>query len=189
MKYYNKSVNELIIILRKKPDITRVEWDEYANLHNFYSAITLITHNNVNSWEGLKNKLLTQKIKFNYRDIKNVRKKLNESVKINGIQSEETRKLSDEMDSLINYYYRSIQIVEISDPILLNGYYKSYTYLKEYVKDVTKFPTKAEWSMYAKIHKCLNTESMQYISMLDWRHLEKRIKMEINFEKNFKYFA
>lgn len=186
MKYYNRSIDELIIILRKNPNITRNEWDEYANLNNFYSAITLITHNNVNDWEGLKSKFLSKKIKFNYKDIKKVRKKLNESVRTNGIQSDETRKLSDEMDILINHYYRSIQIVEIKDSVLINGYYKSYSYLKEYVKDITEFPTKTQWSKYATKHGCLNTESMRYISMLDWRHLEKRIRMEINFEKNFK---
>ena len=188
MEYYNKSIKELIIQIKQNPNITRSQWDEYANINNLYSAITLITHYNVNDWERLKNKLLTQKVKFNYKDIKNIRKKLNESVKLYGIQSRETRELSDKMDILINYYYRSIQIMDIKDETLLNGYYKSYMHLKEYVKDIGKFPTKTEWSSYAKMHNSLNTESIQYISMLDWRHIEKRIKMEINFEKNFKYF-
>lgn len=185
MEYYDKSVNELIIVLRKNPNITRIEWDEYANKYNFYSAITIITHNHVDSWEGLKKKLVKQKIKFNYKEIKNVRKRLNESVKVNGIQSEITRELSDEMDILINYYYKSIEVVEIKDPVLINGYRKSYKHLKEYVKEINKFPTKSEWSSYAQKYDCLSTESMHYISMLDWRHLEKRVKVEISFEKNF----
>ena len=57
----------------------------------------------------------------NIKRIRSLRNKLHKSIKKNGLDSDETRKISDEMDILINEYYNNITI-------MLKFYYISKKY-------------------------------------------------------------
>ena len=50
----------------------------------------------------------------NVKRIKSLRNKLHKSIKKYGVNAEETRKISDEMDKLINEYYDKLYNVEMS---------------------------------------------------------------------------
>ena len=63
--------------------------------------------------------------------IRSLRNKLHKSIKKNGLDSDETRKISDEMDELINEYYDNIQQIEYSSDSEMRLYYEqSYRAMK-----------------------------------------------------------
>ena len=55
--YYKESKKEFIKFIKKNPNCTQKEWDEYAYEHCLFSAFTLECHANVNTFEELKRKV------------------------------------------------------------------------------------------------------------------------------------
>lgn len=115
--------------------------------------------------------------------IKNLRNKLHKSIKKFGINSDETRKISDELDILINEYYESIQEVEYPLGCEMKLYYDySYKLLKSTTQQLEKFPTTKEWNKFAKNNYLLSNTSMQYISKLNWNYLRTKVLRELKKE-------
>ena len=118
--------------------------------------------------------------------IKRLQKKLDQEVKINGINSKKARRYSIQIDFLINKYY-NIEYPfekEYEQNSELYKYYKiSFNKLKQLTRDFSKFPTIEEWNHFAKENNCLNHISMQYISGLDWHRLRDVILSEILSKK------
>lgn len=115
--------------------------------------------------------------------IKTTRKLLDKNVEKYGLNSNETREISNKMDNLIKEYYDSIKTVEYPDFADMFLYYKkSYEMLKNVTLQLKKFPSVQEWNKFAKENNCLSHISLEYISKLDWNYLEIKIKRELNLE-------
>lgn len=117
------------------------------------------------------------------KQIKSCRRKLDNSIKKSSLNSSETKKISVEMDKLINEYYSSIKTVQYPRASNMIHYYEeSYKALKEKTKKMKKFPDVQEWNKYAKENNYLSSTSMQYIAMLNWNYLRIKVKREINLK-------
>lgn len=120
-----------------------------------------------------------------YRRIKALQKKLNESIQKNGLSHKRTVQLSREIDDLINEYYNSIEIRVYPTKSVIPYYYNvSYNRLQYLTYENNRFPTVAEWNTYAKENRLLSSESMKYVSKLNWDYLEIKVNREINMKKN-----
>ena len=118
------------------------------------------------------------------KKIRSLRNKLHKLIKKNGLNSEETRKISDEIDILINEYYNSIEETKYpEDSEMLEYFNMSYEALKVMTLQLEKFPTVNEWNKYAKENNYLSHLSLEYISKLDWNYLQIKVEREINFKK------
>lgn len=119
----------------------------------------------------------------NVKRIRNLRNKLHESIKKNGLDSDKTRKISDEMDKLINEYYDNIQQIEYPDGSEMKVYYEqSYKALKTITQQLKRFPSTQEWNQHAKENYLLSSTSMQYISKLNWNYLRAKVLRELNMD-------
>lgn len=119
----------------------------------------------------------------NVKRIKSLRNKLHKSIKKYGVNAEETRKISDEMDKLINEYYDNIQRISYPSDSEMKIYYEySYKQLKIVTQQLERFPSIQEWNQIAKKKYLLSSTSMQYISKLNWNYLRTKILRELNME-------
>lgn len=110
-------------------------------------------------------------------EIEELRQKLHRAIEEYGLDSEETRKISVEMDKLLNkrgYNEKNL---------MYNKYLESMFELRKITNLFAKFPTIDEWNKYAKDNLLLNSESIKYISGLDWNKLRDRIKKDLNKKK------
>lgn len=57
MNYYEKSKKEFKKKIKENRDISKIEWDEYAQENCLFSANTLMFHVEAKSFEDLKEKL------------------------------------------------------------------------------------------------------------------------------------
>lgn len=153
------------------------------------SAVTIMLKEDIETWDSLKKlyRLENQRIEYKrkrknvYLEIKKVRKKLDRNIAENGLADKRTREYSDEIDILINEYYRNKRIIDYpSNSLIINYYNISYKELKKVTEEFKEFPCVNAWNNYAKQKKLLNNVSMQYIANLDWNKLRTRIKAEIN---------
>lgn len=118
-----------------------------------------------------------------YRKINSLRKKLDKSIEKTGLNSNETREISKEIDKLINEYEKSVKIVDFPQNSEIFLWYKqSYFELKKITKKNDKFPSIVEWNRYAKNNDLLNHASLEYISKLNWNYLRVKILREINMK-------
>ena len=98
----------------------------------------------------------------NVKRIKSLRNKLHKSIKKYGVNAEETRKISDEMDKLINEYYNNIQRISYPADSEMKVYYEqSYKQLKIVTQQLERFPSIQEWNQIAKEKKLLSSTAMQ----------------------------
>lgn len=111
-------------------------------------------------------------------DFEKLRKKLHESIKINGLGSEQTMKISNRYNDLVNSYYQNERQYHQGELMHIK-YLKSLKCLKMITKDFIKFPTIKEWNHYAKENDLLNSESLKYISGNTWHELRNRILSEL----------
>ena len=119
----------------------------------------------------------------NVKRIRNLRNKLHESIKKNGLDSDKTRKISDEMDKLINEYYDNIQQIEYPTDSEMKVYYEqSYKQLKIVTQQLERFPSTQEWNKFSKENCLLSSMSMQYISKLNWNYLRAKVLRELNMD-------
>ena len=117
----------------------------------------------------------------NIKRIKSLRNKLHKSIKKHGVNAEETRKISDEMDKLINEYYDNIQQIEYPADSEMRIYYEqSYRTMKTTTQQLERFPSTQEWNKFAKENCLLSSMSMQYISKLNWNYLRAKVLRELN---------
>lgn len=117
------------------------------------------------------------------KKIRSLRNKLHKSIKKNGLDSDETRKISDEMDKLINEYYDNIQRISYPSDSEMRIYYEqSYRAMKTITQQLERFPSIQEWNQIAKEKYLLSSTSMQYISKLNWNYLRTKILRELNME-------
>lgn len=119
----------------------------------------------------------------NVKRIKSLRNKLHKSIKKHGVNAEETRKISDEMDKLINEYYNNIQRISYPADSEMKVYYEqSYKQLKIVTQQLERFPYTQEWNKFAKENCLLSSMSMQYISKLNWNYLRAKVLRELNMD-------
>ena len=117
------------------------------------------------------------------KKIRSLRNKLHKSIKKNGLDSDETRKISDEMDKLLNEYYDNIQRISYPSDSEMKIYYEySYKQLKIVTQQLERFPSVQEWNKFAKENVLLSSMSMQYISKLNWNYLRTKILRELNMD-------
>ena len=116
-------------------------------------------------------------------EIKKMQKKLNDSIKKNGLNSNKTKEISLKIDKLINEYYSSVETVKFPPWSNSAFYYdKSYERLKIATLNEQKFPTVEQWDKIAKEENLFSAISMQYITGLDWNHLRTKIERELNLK-------
>lgn len=111
--------------------------------------------------------------------IEKLRKKLSKSIERHGLNAEETRKISLELDELINEYNKNQQIF-LNNSIMKEAYDKSVKKLKRITIEFGEFPTTTEWNYYARENNLLSSESMKFILHLNWNELREKILYEIN---------
>lgn len=117
------------------------------------------------------------------KKIRSLRNKLHKSIKKNGLDSDETRKISDEMDKLINEYYDNIQRISYPTDSEMRLYYEqSYRAMKTTTQQLERFPSTQEWNKFAKENCLLSSMSMQYISKLNWNYLRAKVLRELNMD-------
>lgn len=114
-------------------------------------------------------------------EIEQLRNKLHEAIDKYGISAEETRKISVEMDNLLNKRGYTTKNT------MYNEYLDSMFELRKISKIFGEFPTIEEWNKYAKENYLLNSESIKYISGLDWNKLRNQIKKEMNIKSRKKF--
>lgn len=115
--------------------------------------------------------------------IRSLRNKLHKSIKKNGLDSNETRRISDEMDKLINEYYDNIQQIEYPADSEMRVYYEqSYKKLKLVTQQLERFPSVQEWNKFAKEEYLLSSTSIQYVSKLNWNYLRTKVLRELNMD-------
>lgn len=110
-------------------------------------------------------------------EVEELRKKLHEAIDIYGINSEEVYKISTEMDKLLNK--RGYD----DKNLMYNKYLDSMFELRKISKIFNEFPSVDEWNKYAKEKYLLNSESLKYISGLNWHKLKDKIKKEMKIKK------
>lgn len=113
------------------------------------------------------------------KEIERKRKKLHNSIRKNGLNSEETRKISIEIDNLLNEYYKNEKQYDYRST-MLGFYQESLRQLRNLTLDLGSFPSIEVWNEYAYKNDCLSSVSMQYISGLNWNKLRTRILSEIS---------
>lgn len=113
------------------------------------------------------------------RKIEKLRKKLNYVIEKKGINSEEATKISKELDELINEFNKRQQVFSNNNDMKI-AYEKSIAKLKQIATDFGSFPSVREWDYFAKDNNLLSSESIKYISRLNWHELREKISYEIN---------
>lgn len=107
-------------------------------------------------------------------DFERLREKLHESIEINGLDSDQTRRISKRYNDLVNDYYQNEKQYN-KDSLMYKKYVESVKCLRKITNDFVEFPTIKEWNFYAKEHHLLNSESLKYISGNNWHDLRNRI--------------
>ena len=103
--------------------------------------------------------------------LERIRRKLHIVIEEYGLNSKETKILNE-------YYKKEVQYPENS--LIYLKYDESINYLKEIARKEERFPTIQEWNKYAKKHELLSSESIKYISGVNWHELRNRT---INFDQ------
>ena len=111
-----------------------------------------------------------------------LRKKLDEAVEKEGLNSAKVKKLSEKFDKELNKYLREEKRYNVNNNMYIS-YKIAISELRRISKEFDKFPTTEEWNKYAKEKELINSESIKYISGLNWHNLRNRILGEINIIK------
>lgn len=173
MNKLDESLKELRRQLRENEKLTKSKWDEYAHRNELFSSTTLIANIEVETFEDLKKKIQnSREEKQLTKEIEKARKRLHNSIEKNGLNSTETRKISLEIDALINIYYSKELRNKTKGRFYSHGnfmgeiYTNSFENLRNLTVDLGEFPTLKIWNEYAKKNICLSVQSIEYISRL-----------------------
>lgn len=128
---------------------------------------------------------MEKKLSNEIRDLQN---KLNNDIQNNQIDNLETIGLSNKIDKLLNdYYLVSMYGRKFPTNSNMKKYYElSYKKLVKLTVQNNKFPSLEEWNEYARENNLLSSESMKYISMLEWKYLKLKVNKQIRISKNYK---
>ena len=115
-------------------------------------------------------------------EIKNLQSKLNNGIQQDKLNDKQIIELSNEIDKLINHYYSlSMQVRKFPINSKMKTFYDaSYKELIKITIKNGKFPELEEWNKYAKENNLLSTESMKYITELEWKYIRLKVNKEIN---------
>ncbi len=115
-------------------------------------------------------------------EIKNLQSKLNNGIQQGKLNDKQIIQLSNEIDKLINHYYSlSMQLRKFPINSKMKTFYDaSYKELIKITIKNGKFPELEEWNKYAKENNLLSTESMKYITELEWKYIRLKVNKEIN---------
>lgn len=119
--------------------------------------------------------------------IENLRIKLHKAIEKYGLNSEQTQKISKELDELINYFNKQQRLFPDNSKTS-EEYNLSIEKLKQLTIDFNEFPTVESWNYYARSNNLLSSETLKYISGLNWHELREKILFEIYQKKNLKNF-
>lgn len=111
--------------------------------------------------------------------IHRLRKRLHYCIERYGLNSKQTEKVSKELDELINQYNRQQRIFPEGSK-MQKAYNESIKLLKSFIIENGEFPSIEEWNRLAKERVLLNSESIKYISTLNWHELREKILYEID---------
>lgn len=117
-----------------------------------------------------------------YKDIskqmESLRKKLYLQIEKHGIESNQALRVSEELDFLIEEFYRKKNIVP-KYSIFKSEYEIAYEKLKYITMKMGVFPSIKNWNAIAKEEIYLCNKSIEYISGLNWDDLKSKIRSEI----------
>ena len=185
MNKYEESIKILKGKIKKEINLKKEQWDIYAKVNHLYSSNTIYAHENVLNWEQLKKKLRKKDKKLDIK-IEKIRYQLHKSIEESGLNSEKTKKLNQEINTLINLYYATKDENYIKsqkdyprDSEIWQRYQISYTQLRNTTIDFNKFPNIKQWNHIAKQNLYLNHQTMEYISGLTWNEIREKILKEI----------
>lgn len=185
MNNYEKSIKALKIKLKKEKELSKEEWDCYAKQNHLFSSNTLYAHEDVLNWEQLKKKLRKKDKKLDIK-IEKTRDKLHRAIDEKGFEAEETKRLSKEINELINLYYATKDEVYTrtqkdypKDSEIWQTYQKSYIELRNNTIEQKQFPSTKKWNCFAKQNTYLNCQTIEYISGLTWNEMREKILKEI----------
>lgn len=103
-----------------------------------------------------------------YKDIEKqmekLRKKLHTEIEKSGIDTEQTLKISEELDNLIKKYYLQKLNNKKKYNLMYLEYKIAYNQIKQITKKTGNFPNIMEWNKIAKKEIYLNNKSIEYIS-------------------------
>ena len=111
--------------------------------------------------------------------LEKIKQELNKAIEQNGLNSEKVKKITKKFDEALNKYYKKEKQYNKDNNMYLE-YKKTIKELTEITTNFNKFPTIAEWNKYAKEKGLLNSESIKYISGLNWHELRSRIYIKKN---------
>lgn len=111
--------------------------------------------------------------------IEKLRRRLHQAIEKHGLNSKEVSLISADLDKLINEYNKNQQVYEPNNE-MNKAYDISVKRIKQIVKEFGEFPSVEEWNHYAKDNNLLNSESLKFISHLNWNEFREKIFYEIN---------
>lgn len=114
------------------------------------------------------------------KKIEKLREKLHRSIDKNGLNANETQRISSEVDKLVNRYYEKEREYQKNEGALSKEYIEAYEELKKLTKQFGEFPSVPAWNHYAKQKVLISSESIKYISGLNWNELRSKVFLEIN---------
>lgn len=112
------------------------------------------------------------------KKIEILREKLYLQIEKWGIDSNQALKISEELDLLIEEFYRG-KNTKVKNNIFKSEYKIAYEKLKFITMKLGKFPSIKNWNNIAKNETYLCNKSMEYISGLNWEDLKFKVKSEI----------
>lgn len=107
-----------------------------------------------------------------------LRKKLDKAVEVYGVNSKEAKKISQKFDELVSEFYKKEKQYP-TESIIYIKYLETIEELTKITRDFSEYPTIEEWNKYAKDKKLLCSESLKYITGINWHKLRNRIKSEV----------
>ncbi len=119
-----------------------------------------------------------------YNEIKVLQRKLDKNIEKHGLSDRKTVELSEKIEEYINYYFKCIvKVIDYpKDNEMYLWYESSYDAIKKLTVQLKKFPSVEQWNAYAKQNYLLSSESMKYISKLNWKYLSIKVEREINMK-------
>ncbi|MBO5005364.1 MAG: aspartyl-phosphate phosphatase Spo0E family protein [Clostridia bacterium] len=106
--------------------------------------------------------------------IEKTRKVLHRNIEKYGLDSKEAREVSIQLDELINRFYGKDR-----EETMQAEFKIAYEELKRYTRE-KEFPNVQVWDKYAKENNLISSESLKFLSKMNWNKLRDKIKSEID---------